>query len=261
MGVGAWLKNLGYGRRRGGLDDGEPLLADRLPLHVAIIMDGNGRWAARRHLPALAGHRAGARALKRTVEAALKLGVGQLTVFSFSTENWSRPADEVAGIMDLVAEMIDTEVDELDQYGVRLRFVGRLGQLSTYLQERIAQAEGRTAANERMTLFVALNYGGRAEILDAVSRALITGADPGALRDEDVADHLYAPDMREPDLVIRTSGERRLSNFLLWETAYSELYFSETLWPDFGEKDLTAALLDYAARERRFGSREAGRLA
>jgi len=261
MDVGAWLKNLRYGRRRGVLDDDGLLPTDRIPFHVAIIMDGNGRWAARRHLPALAGHRAGTRALKRTVEAAIELGVRQLTVFSFSTENWSRPPDEVQGIMDLVAEMIDTEVDELDEHGVRLRFVGRLGRLSPTLQERMTAAEARTKNNERMTLFVALNYGGRAEIIDAASQAIAEGADPAALGDDDIARHLYAPDMREPDLVIRTSGERRLSNFLLWESAYSELYFSDTLWPDFGEEELTAALRDYASRERRFGAREAADLA
>lgn len=187
----------------------------------------------------------------------MKLGVRQLTVFSFSTENWSRPPAEVQGIMDLVAEMIDTEVGELDQHGVRLRFVGRLDRLSPTLQQRMTAAETRTKDNARMTLFVALNYGGRAEIVDAVTQAIAEGTAPEALGEDVIARHLYAPDMREPDLVIRTSGERRLSNFLLWESAYSELYFSDTLWPDFGEEQLTAALCDYASRERRFGSREA----
>jgi undecaprenyl diphosphate synthase len=185
--------------------------------------------------------------------------VRQLTVFSFSTENWSRPADEVTGLMDLLAETIDNEVDELGRQGVRLVFVGRREALPAGLQEGMRRAEAVTAENERLILFVALNYGGRAEILDALAQALAAGGEAATLEEEDVSAHLYSPAMRDADLIIRTSGERRLSNFLLWQSAYAELYFSDALWPDFGEADLEEALRDYARRERRFGRREGHR--
>jgi undecaprenyl diphosphate synthase len=215
---------------------------------VAIIMDGNARWASERGLPVLEGHREGAQALKRTVRHAVELGISELTVFAFSTENWTRPRQEVDGLMAMFADLIESETPELDEEGVRMRFVGRTGEVSAQLQERMAWAEERTAGNDRMTLFVAFNYGGRAEIVDAAGRF-----DGGG--EEEFGRLLYAPDMADPDLLIRTSGERRLSNFLLWQCAYSELIFSEPLWPDFDKADLAAALDEFEARQRRFGAR------
>jgi undecaprenyl diphosphate synthase len=255
MGIVAWLRDL-RGSPREGLFFGGQITPDRVPIHVAIIMDGNGRWAAQHHLPVLAGHRAGTRALKQAVTSALRAGVCQLTVYSFSTENWSRPPDEVDGLMGLLEEMIDTEVDELLEQGVRLVFIGRLEALSPGLQAKLAESEARTAGNDTLVLYVAFNYGGRSEIIDAVRNALDAGVSPEDLTEDVLAAHLYAPDMAEPDLIIRTSGERRLSNFLLWESAYSELYFSECFWPDFDESEFQRALSDYASRDRRFGARE-----
>jgi undecaprenyl diphosphate synthase len=217
--------------------------------NVAIIMDGNARWANERGLPVLAGHRAGAKALKQTVKDGVRLGLSELTVYAFSTENWSRPREEVEGLMAMFAELIETETPELDEEGVRMRFVGRREEVSAELRERMGWAEERTAANERMTLFVAFNYGGRAEIVDAAARYEGGG-------EEAFARLLYAPEMGEPDLVVRTSGEERLSNFLLWQSAYSELWFSDVLWPDFDRGELEAALDAYASRRRRFGARE-----
>jgi undecaprenyl diphosphate synthase len=216
--------------------------------HVAIIMDGNGRWAGQRGLNVLEGHREGARALKRTVQNSVKLGIEELTAYTFSTENWTRPDPEVEGLMALFAEMIQSETPELDEEGVKMRFIGRLGGVSAELQRQMDWAEGKTADNERMTLFVAFNYGGRAEILDAAARYAGGG-------EEEFARLLYAPDMTDPDLVIRTSGEIRLSNFLLWQSAYSELVFSDVLWPDFDMADLEAALQEFESRQRRFGAR------
>ncbi|MDP4621148.1 MAG: polyprenyl diphosphate synthase [Thermoleophilia bacterium] len=224
-----------------------------VPESVAIIMDGNGRWARRRHLPTAAGHRAGAKALRRVVRAAGDMGVRDLTVFSFSTENWSRPRDEVDDLMVLFSELIDREVPDLDAEGVSIRFIGRLDQLSSDLLAKIAEAEARTAHHARMRLFIAMNYGGRAEIVDAARRfAAEAGPDAG---DEEFGRYMYAPEMRDPELIIRTSGEQRLSNFLLWQSAYAELVFSDALWPDFGPKDLEAAFAEYASRSRRFGKR------
>jgi undecaprenyl diphosphate synthase len=215
---------------------------------VAIIMDGNARWAAGRGLPTLAGHKAGVDTLKQTVKDAVKLGVEELTVYAFSTENWTRPDDEVSGLMALFAERIESETPELDDEGVRIRYVGRREGLDDDLVRRMEWSEAETRANERLRLFVAFNYGGRAEMLDAAARYEGGG-------EEEFAKHLYAPEMNEPDLLIRTSGEHRLSNFLLWQTAYSELVFTDTLWPDFDESALAAALGEYDARERRFGAR------
>jgi len=216
--------------------------------HVAIIMDGNGRWAGQRGLNVLEGHREGARALKRTVQNSVKLGIEELTAYTFSTENWTRPDPEVQGLMALFAEMIETETPELDEEGVRMRFMGRLEGVSAELQRQMEWAEGKTAGNSRLTLFVAFNYGGRAEILDAAAR--YTGGG-----EEEFARLLYAPDLTDPDLVIRTSGEVRLSNFLLWQSAYSELVFSDVLWPDFDMAELEAALQEFESRQRRFGAR------
>jgi undecaprenyl diphosphate synthase len=216
--------------------------------HVAIIMDGNARWARHRGLPVLAGHRAGAQALKRTVREAAQRGLEELTVYAFSTENWSRPSAEVRGLMAMFGELLDSETRELHEQGVRMVFVGRRADVSRRLRERIDAAEALTRENTRMTLFVCFNYGGRAEILDAAERYAGGG-------EEEFVRHLYAPGMSDPELLIRTSGERRLSNFLLWQCAYSELVFSDALWPDFGPEQLDAALDEYVARERRFGAR------
>ncbi len=211
-------------------------------------MDGNARWAQSRGLPVLAGHREGAQALKRTVRHAVKHGVEELTVYAFSTENWSRPREEVDGLMAMFAELIESETPELDEEGVRMVFVGRRDEVSAELREKMGWAEEKTRDNDRMKLFVAFNYGGRAEIVDAAERY-----DGGG--EEAFAKLLYAPDMGDPDVLIRTSGEQRVSNFLLWQTAYAELYFADVLWPDFDEETLVAALEDIAARERRYGAR------
>jgi len=223
------------------------------PESIAIIMDGNGRWARERHLPVGAGHRAGAKALKKVVRAASDAGVKDLTVFSFSTENWTRPDSEVGDLMGLFCELIDREVPELNSENVQMRFIGRLGELDADLQARIAAAEAETAANTGLRLFVAMNYGGRREIADAARRfAAECGPDAG---EAEFAQYLYAPELRDPELVIRTSGEQRLSNFLLWQSAYAELHFSDRLWPDFGPEDLEAAIAEYGRRHRRFGGR------
>jgi undecaprenyl diphosphate synthase len=211
-------------------------------------MDGNARWAQARGLPVLAGHRQGAKVLKQTVKDAVRLGIEELTVYAFSTENWQRPKDEVDGLMEMFAELIDSETPELNEEGVRMRFIGRRDEVSARLQDRMNWAEGETAGNTRMLLFVAFNYGGRAEILDAAAKF-----EGGS--EEDFKSLLYAPEMSDPDVLIRTSGEIRTSNFLLWQCAYSELVFTDTLWPDFSEDDLRAALDEYEARGRRFGAR------
>jgi undecaprenyl diphosphate synthase len=216
--------------------------------YVAIIMDGNARWATERDLPVLEGHREGARTLKQTVRNAVKLDVKELTVYAFSTENWTRPRWEVEGLMAMFAELIESETPELDEEGVRMRFIGRRDGVSDDLRERMDWAERVTESNDRMTLFVAFNYGGRAEIVDAARR--FEGGD-----EEDFAKLLYAPEMNDPELLIRTSGEHRLSNYLLWQSAYSELVFSDVLWPDFDHDELARALEEYASRERRFGAR------
>jgi undecaprenyl diphosphate synthase len=216
--------------------------------YVAIITDGNGRWAERRGLSTVEGHRAGADTVKARLRDAVELGIEELTVFSFSTENWSRPAQEVAGLMEMFGERIDAETPELDAEGVRMRFVGRREGVDPALVERMEWAEEKTAGNERIALFVAFNYGGRAELVDAARG--FEGAS-----EEELRRRLYAPEMHDPDLLIRTSGERRLSNFLLWQCAYSELVFRDELWPDFGREALEECLREYEERSRRFGAR------
>jgi undecaprenyl diphosphate synthase len=216
--------------------------------YVAIITDGNGRWARARGLPVLAGHEAGADVVRARLRDAAELGIEELTVYSFSTENWARPQAEVDGLMAMFAERIDRETPELDEQGVRMRFVGRREGLAPELTRRMDWAEGKTADNRRITLFVAFNYGGRAEIVDAART--FTGEN-----EEDFRRHLYAPDMHDPDLLIRTSGEMRLSNYLLWQCAYSEFVFRDELWPDFSREAFEAALAEYTARRRRFGGR------
>ncbi|HEX8101717.1 MAG TPA: polyprenyl diphosphate synthase [Solirubrobacteraceae bacterium] len=216
--------------------------------YVAIITDGNGRWAKQRGVSVAEGHRAGADAVKARLRDAVDLGVRELTVYSFSTENWSRPPAEVAALMAMFSQRILGETPELDDEGVRMRFVGRREGVGAQLLEQMAWAEEKTAANDRITLFVAFNYGGRAEIVDAARSFSGT-------TEEEFRAHLYAPEMHDPDLIIRTSGEQRLSNYLLWQSAYSELHFTDVLWPDFSRADLEAALGQYTARERRFGGR------
>jgi len=222
---------------------------------VAIIMDGNGRWASARGLPVAEGHREGARALRRTVEAAIDLGIGSLAVYAFSTENWSRPAEEVAAIMELLEETIDRELPDLAKQGVRTRFFGRRDRLPQPLREKIGGLEAETVGNERLHLWIAFDYGGRAELVEAARRLLEDGVAPEDVDEDVLAARLFAPELPDPDLVIRTSGEQRLSNFLLWQSAYAELVFADTLWPDFGEAPLRAALDEYASRARRFGAR------
>lgn len=232
-----------------------PLELGESPGSVAIIMDGNSRWAATRGLPAEAGHREGTRALRRTVETAIDLNVRSLAVYAFSTENWLRPPAEVDALMDIFGETIRRELPDLAEQGVRTRFIGRRDRVSDSLRRQMEELEEETASRDRLDLWIAFDYGGRAELADAARR--IAASDLSAEEiDEDVfAAHLYGPDMPEPDLVIRTSGEKRVSNFLLWQVAYSEFVFTETLWPDFGPDDLRAAVREYAGRRRRFGAR------
>jgi undecaprenyl diphosphate synthase len=218
------------------------------PRYVAIITDGNGRWAQRRGLPVVEGHRAGADVVKARLRDAAELGIEELTVFSFSTENWSRSAEEVSGLMQMFGERIASETPELDSEGVRMRFVGRREGVAPELIERMTWAEETTAGNDRITLFVAFNYGGRAEIVDA-ARSFQEGSE------EEFRRHLYAPEMHDPDLLIRTSGEQRVSNYLLWQCAYSELVFRDELWPDFDRAAFEGALAEYESRQRRFGAR------
>ncbi|HEY3612802.1 MAG TPA: polyprenyl diphosphate synthase [Gaiellales bacterium] len=232
----------------------EPALPE-VARSVAIIMDGNARWARSRGLPVLAGHSAGTRALRRTVEACLDLGVDSLAVFAFSTENWNRPDDEVRGLLDLLAETIRREFPDMGRMGVRVRFVGRRDRCSPSIRTLIEETERDTAMNEALTLWICFDYGGRSELIEAARRLVADGVAPGDIDEGAFAERLWAPDMPEPDLVIRTSGEQRLSNFLLWQTAYSEYVFTPTLWPDFGEAPLRAALGEYAGRRRRFGAR------
>ena len=217
--------------------------------YVAIITDGNGRWAQQRGLPVIEGHRAGADAVKERLRDAVELGVKELTVYSFSTENWTRPREEVDGLMAMFAERIDRETPELDEEGVRMRFIGRREGVSEELTGRMEWAESQTASNDRITLFVAFNYGGRAEILDAAAAYEGGG-------EEEFQSHLYAPEMHDPDLLIRTSGEQRISNYLLWQCAYSEFVFRDELWPDFGREAFEACLAEYEERQRRFGARD-----
>jgi undecaprenyl diphosphate synthase len=224
-------------------------------MNVAIILDGNARWARKRRLPTAEGHREGTRALRRTVEAAIDLELESLVVYAFSTENWSRPPDEVETLMEIFGETIDRELPDLARQGVRTRFLGRRDRAPTELQEKMAALEAGTAANDRLDLWIAFDYGGRAELVEAARRLIEAGIAAEDVDEDLYAGHLYAPDLPDPDLLIRTSGELRISNFLLWQLAYSELVFVDTLWPDFGEPELRDALATYAQRRRRFGGR------
>ncbi|MHB1305107.1 MAG: polyprenyl diphosphate synthase [Acidiphilium sp.] len=237
-----------------------PALAPIVPRHVAIIMDGNGRWAARRNLPRAAGHREGARAVRRTVEAAIGHGISWLTLFAFSSENWRRPAEEVTDLTFLLRHYLRSELRELGEAGVRLHVIGERERFGPALRDELAAAEAGTAGNDRLNLVVALSYGARAEIAAAARRlaaAAAAGLDPATIDEAAFGRHLSTFGMPDPDLLIRTSGEQRLSNFLLWQAAYAELIFDEALWPDFGAPNLAAAVAEYARRERRFGARPA----
>jgi undecaprenyl diphosphate synthase len=235
--------------------DADPVTEHGLPevaRAVAIIMDGNGRWAASHGVSVAEGHRAGSRALRPVVETAIDLGIDSLAVYAFSTENWARPGDEVEALMEIFGETIDRELVDLAKEGVRTRFVGRRDRAPDWLQEKLARLEAATEKESRLNLWIAFDYGGRAEIVEAARRL----AESGVEVDENTfAQHLYAPEMPDPDLVIRTSGELRVSNFLLWQSAYAEFVFTDTLWPDFGPDELRAAIEDYVSRRRRFGGR------
>jgi undecaprenyl diphosphate synthase len=218
-------------------------------------MDGNGRWAAARGLSVVEGHREGARALRRTVEGALDLGVESLAVYAFSTENWARPEEEVEAILALLGETIDRELPDLAEQGVRTRFFGRRDRIPSELQATMAELEEQTADRERLQLWIAFDYGGRAELVEAARRIVADSVSVDEVSEASFAARLYAPDLPDPDLLVRTSGEERISNFLLWQVAYAELVFTDTLWPDFGEDELRAALDEFARRGRRFGAR------
>jgi undecaprenyl diphosphate synthase len=222
---------------------------------VAIIMDGSGRWAAAHGVPVAEGHRAGSRALRPVVEAAIDLGIESLAVYAFSTENWSRPGDEVAALMEIFGETIERELEDLAAQGVRCRFFGRRDRAPEWLLAKMEELEAATADKSRLQLWIAFDYGGRAELVDAARRLLEGGAEPDEVDEAALAACLYEPEMPDPDLVIRTSGELRTSNFLLWQSAYAEYVFTETLWPDFGPEELRTAIEEYARRRRRFGGR------
>jgi undecaprenyl diphosphate synthase len=229
----------------------EPVLAD-VPRAVAIVMDGNGRWASAHGVEVAEGHRAGSRTLRPIVEAAIDLGIASLAVYAFSTENWTRSAGEVSALMEIFGETIDRELHDLAAEGVHTQFVGRRDRAPAWLQEKMAALEASTAARSRLSLWIAFDYGGRAEIVEAARRLAESGDE---VDEAGFARYLYAPAMPDPDLVIRTSGERRVSNFLLWQSAYAEFVFTDTLWPDFGPDEFRAAIEDYASRRRRFGGR------
>jgi len=225
----------------------------RVPRHVGIIMDGNGRWARNRGLPRVAGHRKGTENLRRILRAAVEFGIDILTIYAFSTENWGRPDEEVQGLLSILRTVIEDEVPKLHEEGVRLRHLGHLERIPSPLEEKIQEAIELTRGNERLVVNVAFNYGGRAEIIDAIRSLIAEGVSPEMVDAEAVSAHLHTAGQPDPDLIIRTSGEMRLSNFLIWQAAYAEFYTTPTLWPDFGKDELYAALKDFHRRERRFG--------
>jgi undecaprenyl diphosphate synthase len=228
-----------------------------VPRHVGIIMDGNGRWARRQGRPASFGHRAGVRSIKRVLQACEDFGVHALSIYAFSTENWARPRTEVRALMRLFHETMQREIDEMHRRGVRILVSGRREELSPRMRDRIEEAMERTRHNTNGILNVCLNYGGRAEIVDAVKKLISDGVAPRDVEEEAISARMYQPVLADPDLIIRTAGERRVSNFLIWQGAYAEMYVTDTLWPDFGADDLKIALDDYASRVRRFGARPA----
>lgn len=228
---------------------------DRLPQHIAVIMDGNGRWANRRHLPRIAGHRAGIRAVRQVVEACARLGVPYLTLYAFSIENWKRPHTEIQLLMALLREYLRKEIPELQRQNIRLGVIGRIRRLPKPVQGDLRAAVEKTARNTGLRLTLALNYGGRAELVDAIRRIAAESRSNGSITidEQSISEHLYTRGFPDPDLLIRTSGELRLSNFLLWQVAYAEIWVTDTLWPDFAQKDLLQAIIDYQKRERRYG--------
>jgi len=226
---------------------------DKLPQHVAIIMDGNGRWAISRRLPRLAGHKAGTENLRRVIRASVEFGVKYLTIYAFSTENWGRPPEEVKGLMYILEDVIDRELNELNKEGVQLRHIGRLERLSPTLQEKVLDAIELTKHNDKLILNVAFNYGGRDEIVNAIQNIMKDGIPPEDVTDALVGRYLYTAGVPDPDLIIRTSGELRVSNFLIWQAAYSEWYVTPTYWPDFDKEEYRRALETFATRDRRFG--------
>ena len=228
---------------------------DRLPKHIAIIMDGNGRWAKRRRLPRIAGHRAGINAVRQAVEASARLGVPYLTLYAFSVENWKRPHTEIKLLMSLLRQYLKKEIAELNRQNIRLEVIGRIHELPKPVIQDLQNTLDRTRQNTGLRLILALNYGARAELVDAVQELLDRAKQNGALRVDEsmLSDHLYTRGLPDPDLLIRTSGELRLSNFLLWQVAYAELWVTETLWPDFTQRDLLQAIIDFQKRERRYG--------
>lgn len=225
----------------------------RIPYHVGIIMDGNGRWAKARGLPRLAGHKSGTENIRRVLRAAVDVGIQVLTVYAFSTENWGRPPEEVAGLMNILGQGIKRETRALNAEGVCIRHSGRLEGVSPKLAEQIKAAVALTCQNQRITLNVAFNYGGRAEIVDAVRNIMRDGHPPESVTEELISHYLYSSDLPDPDLIIRTAGEYRLSNFLIWQAAYTEYYATPVFWPDFDQNELALALIEYSQRERRFG--------
>lgn len=226
---------------------------DKAPRHVAIIMDGNGRWALSRGLPRIAGHKAGTENLRRVIRATVEFGIKYLTIYAFSTENWGRPPEEVRGLLSILEDVIDRELDELHKEGVQLRHLGRLEKLAPSLQEKVLEAVELTKNNDRLILNIAWNYGGRDEIVQAIQRMMKDGVDPDQVTDELVSQYLYTAGVPDPDLIIRTSGELRISNFLIWQAAYSEWYITPTFWPDFDKDEYRHALETFGQRDRRYG--------
>ena len=233
---------------------------EKVPQHVAMIMDGNGRWALQRGLPRLAGHKAGTENLRRVIRASVEFGVKYLTIYAFSTENWGRPPEEVKGLMYILEDVIDRELNELHKEGVQLRHIGRLERLAPSLQEKVLDAIDVTKSNDRLVLNIAFNYGGRDEIVQAIQRMMKDGVPPEKVTDELVGKYLYTAGVPDPDLIIRTSGELRVSNFLIWQAAYSEWYITPTFWPDFNKEEYRQALESFSQRDRRFGKVSSGEL-
>ncbi len=225
----------------------------KIPTHIALIMDGNGRWARARGLPRLAGHRAGTENLRRVITACVEFGIQYLTIYAFSTENWERPQEEVSGIMNILEDVIDREMDELHRQGVQLRHIGRLERLKPQLKRKVLSAVEKTKNNTRLILNIAFNYGGRDEIACAIRSMMADGVKPDQVTDELIGRYLFTHDIPDPDILVRTSGEMRISNFLIWQAAYAEWYVTPTLWPDFDKDELYKALVSYAQRERRYG--------
>lgn len=226
---------------------------DTLPQHIAFIMDGNGRWARERNLPRVAGHRSGAENVRRVVENSIRFGIKHITLYAFSTENWKRPEDEVRGLMTILGEVLERETPKLHAEGVRINHLGRLDGMNSHLQRGIIEATKKTSKNTRLTLNVCFNYGGRLEIVDAVRKIIASGVNPDEITEETISRNLYTSNSPDPDLIIRTAGEQRLSNYLIWQAAYSEYWFTPLFWPDFGRDEYLQALREYCKRLRKFG--------